>query len=309
MPLQYRKRAVFSLVEMTLFYHILIFMSFPSKPVTLHLSDFLTEPQRFLVAHNHIATKYEPNLHRHDFAEFFWGTSGTCEHVYQGGSEILQAGDIRFVCPEHAHEFRPVDADGFQLTNIALPADFIPIWGESYPSLQGNFFWSSAGHPAGHRLGKETVAGLDQAVTVLASKTDGLLFLHHFMMRFFIEALAERHDVPHLPSWLKQGMQQLSEIAVFAAGVPGFVKACGRSPEHVSRASRKYLGSTPGALVNRARMDFAAQQLRMTDDNILNIMLDCGLNNPSHFYALFRQHYSETPRHYRLQRQGLLGQS
>jgi mannose-6-phosphate isomerase-like protein (cupin superfamily) len=76
------------------------------KLATLHLSDFLTEPQRFLVAHNHIATKDEPNSHRHDFAEFFWGTSGTCEHVYQGGSEILNEGDIRFVCPEYAHEFR-----------------------------------------------------------------------------------------------------------------------------------------------------------------------------------------------------------
>ncbi len=291
---------------MIFFYHILIFMGFSIKPETLHLSDFLTEPQRFLVARTDISTKY---AHRHDFAEFFWVTSGTCEHVYQSGSEILEAGDIRFLRPEHAHEFRTLNTDGVQITNIALPADFIPIWGAFYPSLAGQFFWSSAEHPVGYRLSRETAAELNQTATILGSKTSGLLFLHHFMMRLFIKALAERHDLPHLPSWLQQGMQQLSESSVFAAGVPGFVKACGRSSEHVSRATRKYLGNTPSELVNRARMDFAAQQLRMTDDNILNIMMDCGLNNPSHFYALFREHYSETPRHYRLHRQSLVGQS
>lgn len=281
-------------------------MPFSRKPKTLHLADFLTPPQRFLVAGTHISPKYGPNLHRHDYAEFFWLTGGACEHRFEGGSEILKGGDIRFVRPEQAHDFSSLDMDGARLTNIALPPDFLAAWGESYPLLAGQFFWSTAGHPGGHRLTKTTAARLDQAAGELARDTSNLLALHHFMMRLFLEALAERHDAPHLPLWLKQGMEKIPHV--FADGVPGFVKACGRSPEHVSRATRRHLGATPGDLVNRARMDYAAQQLRMTDDNILNIMMDCGLNNPSHFYALFRKHYGETPRRYRLHRQGLVGQ-
>lgn len=281
-------------------------MPFSRKPVTLLLSNFLTPPQQFLVARTHISTKYGPNAHRHDFAEFFWITGGACEHHFQGGRETLSPGDIRFVRPEHAHEFNPLDSAGAHLTNIALPANFLAAWGGSYPPLNRQFFWNTSGHPEGHRLTKETGAWLNHAAGALARDTSNLLALHHFMMRLFLEALAERHDAPHLPLWLKRGLEKIPHI--FADGVPGFVKACGRSPEHVSRATRKHLGTTPGELVNRARMDYAAKQLRMTDDNILNIMMDCGLNNPSHFYALFRKHYGETPRQYRLHRQGLVGQ-
>jgi AraC family cel operon transcriptional repressor len=293
---------------MTFFYHLLMRMKFSRETATLHLSDFLTPPQRFLVASTHISTHSRTNSHRHDFAEFFWVTAGTCEHGFDGGSEILEKGDLRFVCPEHAHEFAPLDADGAQLTNIALAADFIPAWIKSYPSLAGHFFWSTAGHPEGHRLTKERAARLTHAAADLARETFHLMVLHHFMMRLFMESLGERHDAPHLPSWLKRGIEKLPAVSVFTAGVPGFVKACGRSPEHVSRATRKHLATTPGELVNRTRMHYAAQQLRMTDENILNIMMDCGLNNPSHFYALFRVHYGETPRQYRLHRQGLVGQ-
>ena len=179
-------------------------MLFSRKPVTIHLEEFLMPPQRFLVARSHISTKYGPNAHRHDFAEFFWMTGGTCEHRFQGGREVLSEGDIRFVRPDHAHEFQALDAEGARLTNIALAADFIPAWVESYPLLAGQFFWSLGGHPEGHRLSKETSARLDRAAGELARDTSNLLALHHFMMRLILESLAERHDAPHLPSWLKQ---------------------------------------------------------------------------------------------------------
>lgn len=54
-------------------------------------------------------------------------------------------------------------------------------------------------------------------------------------------------------------------------------------------------------------MKDAARQLRMTDHDILNIMYDCGLSNPSHFYKLFKARYGETPRKYRLNQQKLVG--
>lgn len=282
-----------------------MFMVFSRRPLTLRLADFVTPPQCFLVARTHISPKYGPNLHRHDFAEFFWITDGVCEHRFQGGSETLGPGDIRFVRPEHSHEFSSLDAGGARLTNIALPADFIKAWEESYPLLAGQFFWSASGRPEGHRPTMEAATHLDQAASELAGDTANLLVLHHFMMHLFLDALDKRHYAQHLPFWLKHGMERLPRV--FTDGVSGFVRACGRSPEHVSRATRKHLDKTPGDLVNRARMDYAAQQLRMTDDNILNIMMDCGLTNPSHFYALFRKHYGQTPRQYRLRRHGVLG--
>lgn len=126
------------------------------------------------------------------------------------------------------------------------------------------------------------------------------------MMGLFIGELMESLEGPCLPLWLKTGLEKIPQV--LTEGVPGFVKACGRSSEHVSRATRKHLGATPGELINKARMNYTAQQLRMTDAKILDIMFDCGLNNPSHFYELFRSQYGETPRQYRLRRMRLIGQ-
>lgn len=283
-------------------------MRFSRKPVALRLSNYLAPSQRFLVARTQVSAKHGANAHRHDFAEFFWITAGTCRHRYDGGSEILDAGDIRFVRPEHTHEFASVGGLGAQLTNIALGADFIPLWGKTYPALGGHFFWNANRRPSGQRLGMEHIARLEEAADALARETSNLLRLHYVMMRLFIELLSGHDRTPlTLPAWLKRGVGKLAEISVFGNGVPGFVKACGRCPEHVSRATRKHLGVTPGSLVNEARMNYAARQLRMTDDNILNIMIDCGLNNPSHFYALFRARYGATPRQYRLHRQRIVG--
>jgi AraC family cel operon transcriptional repressor len=47
-------------------------------------------------------------------------------------------------------------------------------------------------------------------------------------------------------------------------------------------------------------MEFAARELRVTSRPIADIALDCGLNNLSHFYSLFRSAHGQTPRAYRL---------
>lgn len=277
-------------------------------PPTLRLSRYLDSTSRFLVASTRISPGCPPNRHRHDFAEFFWITEGRCTHRFDGGSEVLEPGDLRFVRPEHVHEFDGLGPDGALLTNIALPADFIPAWQKAYASLKGRFFWSSPGHPAGYRMNQEMRDFMNQAATALAGNTSDLLVLHHSLMRLFLYNLSYLEDRGNpLPVWLEHALEKLGELSVFSAGVPGFVRVCGRSAEHVSRATRKYLAATASELVNRARMRYAAQQLRMTDHTILTIMLDCGLANPSHFYTLFKTQYGETPRQYRMHRNHLVG--
>jgi AraC family cel operon transcriptional repressor len=44
----------------------------------------------------------------------------------------------------------------------------------------------------------------------------------------------------------------------------------------------------------------ARRQLEMGDREIVEIALDCGIENLSHFHALFRRETGTTPRAYRL---------
>ena len=46
-------------------------------------------------------------------------------------------------------------------------------------------------------------------------------------------------------------------------------------------------------------MQYAAMALGSSDQSISGVALDCGIENMSHFYKLFRAHYGVTPRAYR----------
>ncbi|MEI6082685.1 MAG: helix-turn-helix transcriptional regulator [Verrucomicrobiota bacterium] len=79
----------------------------------------------------------------------------------------------------------------------------------------------------------------------------------------------------------------------------------GRSAEHVARVTRDLLHETPSDLVNRVRLQYAARQLALSDAKIMDIALDCGLTNLSHFYRLFRHQFGSTPQAYRQQQREL----
>ena len=62
------------------------------------------------------------------------------------------------------------------------------------------------------------------------------------------------------------------------------------------RESKRWLKKTPTRLINEMRMRHAATALSTTQQEIIDICYDCGLENVGHFYTLFRQTYGMTPR-------------
>ncbi len=102
------------------------------------------------------------------------------------------------------------------------------------------------------------------------------------------------------PAWIREACSAIGQNRNFAGGMPALARLAQRSPEHISREFRRYLDRTPTEVINDARTSHAADRLATTDDEILTIALDCGLENLSHFYRLFRARYNCTPRAYRL---------
>jgi AraC family cel operon transcriptional repressor len=109
------------------------------------------------------------------------------------------------------------------------------------------------------------------------------------------------HGTKPVPEWLEQARRAMAGPEQFAGGTVALARLAGRSPSHVARAAVRWYGQTPTEIVNAARMEFSARQLRETSRPIVEIALDCGLNNLSHFYALFRKRFGVSPRRYRVQ--------
>lgn len=238
--------------------------------------------------------------HTHDFAEVFWIDTGKGRQTGPTGVQPLRTGDIIFIRPTDIHALE--SAGRMQLTNVAFPADTYRWIRDRYPTP-----WTDAPTPAVLQLDSAQLHRLSRAAEELFNAPRTRLFIERFLLNLL--HLLTPPPQPALPvespPWFRQACFEIVKPEHFRTGTLEFAKLAGRTPEHVARVTRELLHETPSTVVNRARMQYAARQLAMTDTMIMDIALDCGLTNLSHFYRLFRQQYGMTPKAYRNQQRGL----
>ena len=79
-------------------------------------------------------------------------------------------------------------------------------------------------------------------------------------------------------------------------------RAYGVSLAYVSECVHAETGKTYKELLQKHRIETAARLLRRSDMNIQQIITQVGYENTSYFYRLFRAHYGQSPREYRISR-------
>ena len=110
----------------------------------------------------------------------------------------------------------------------------------------------------------------------------------------------------NLPDWLLIACERIKEPKNFQKGTAQLSVLAHRSQEHVNRVFKTATGKKPSEYVNQVRMEYAAKQLILTNEDILNIALDTGLQSLGHFYQCFQKIYGISPRRYRIQNKSLL---
>ncbi|MES2694697.1 MAG: AraC family transcriptional regulator [Verrucomicrobiota bacterium] len=262
----------------------------------LHLARFRFRPERVSTYHDH------------DFAEVFWLEDGVCEHRINGTVQRLGAGEVVLIRPEDRHVLRAVEPEGFALVNLAFDRrvyrDLLRRHGEAVAALHA----PKTRLPVRVTLTTAQRAELAKSLEELARAGRGRLALEHFLSGLYLllGSAGGRETVTRVvpPDWLRVALEQVREPGLFQQGAAGLVKAAGRSAEHVARVTRAVFDLTPSDLVNGVRMEHAARELRGTTRPIVDIALECGIGNLSHFYALFRAAHGTTPRQYRVRHLG-----
>jgi AraC family cel operon transcriptional repressor len=124
--------------------------------------------------------------------------------------------------------------------------------------------------------------------------------------RFLLDVMPRLQGTPDvsgartLPKWLGEALDKLRETRQFSDGVKALASLSARTPEHVNATLKMSLGLTATEVLNQARMDYAASQLRISTKKILEICFDSGFENLGHFYKVFKARFGMTPRSYRL---------
>lgn len=101
------------------------------------------------------------------------------------------------------------------------------------------------------------------------------------------------------PDWFDTLLALLENPANLAQGMDFLVKTSGKTTEHLCRSFRKYLGVSPNAYLNMKRLNYAANLLRHSDHNILDIAYEAGFSSESAFYHNFTSEYGMSPGKYR----------
>ena len=244
------------------------------------------------------------SLHTHDFPEIFWVETGHARHSINGRDKRLDPGDLIFVRAADRHVLASVDTAGFMLVNLAFSPKVLADLLARHARDLAPFHDSSTPLPSRMRLSTLQVKILGGEITTLARTSRQRLALERFLLGLYsmFQSVPDAESGP-LPGWLAQAFELIQDVRYFSEGSAGLARAAQRSPEHVARVMRARLGCTPGEYVNRIRMEHAARELKLSSRPIADISLECGIQDLSHFYALFRATFRQPPRRYRMAHQ------
>lgn len=117
-------------------------------------------------------------------------------------------------------------------------------------------------------------------------------------------ALALRHDrlerrAGLAPRWLLEARDWLHDQCLDPPDVATLARVAGVHPDYLARAFRVWFGVPMGEYVRGLRLDWAAARLAGSATPIVEIALDAGFADQSHFTRVFRRHTGLTPATYR----------
>jgi len=275
---------------------------------TLSLSHL--PPGHFCTYMHHDLAQREPGeAHDHDFHELFWVEESEGIHWINGRAVPLHSGDLVLIRAPDTHAFSTGGkSEPLRIVNFAFHSRVWTHVRQRYFNGAAVFFSEPSLSDRIYRLDEYQLTAIRQAASLLRSGLRDRLQAETFLLSVLALLKADRFNagLKAAPSWLREACTQIGTNRNFAGGMPALSRLAGRSPEHIAREFRRHLNRTPTDIINDARMSHAADRLATSDEDIVAIALDCGLENLGHFYRLFRARYGSTPRAYRLQQQAVV---
>lgn len=279
------------------------------KSVKLRTRDLIDpESEIHYAYHKSLATITTP--HNHDFFEIFLITKGEAVHKINEKEEIIEEGDLVFIRPDDTHHYEKSGDKNCELINLAFPSSTIlklfEYFGEGFHSDQ----LLKAANPPKFKLSKiekEILVSRFEKLNTLKRtnkkkiKTELRILLADIFSRYFIYDKDYVNEI--IPGWLVKLKSEMEIKENFTAGISKMYELCKRTPEHLSRSFKKYFNESPTDYITNLRLNFAANLLSNSDEDIANIAMDCGFENLSHFYHLFKKRFDASPKEFRLKHQ------
>ncbi|MBC8079661.1 MAG: AraC family transcriptional regulator, partial [Gorillibacterium sp.] len=249
-------------------------------------------------------------LHTHDFYELFLIVSGSVDHLINDTCERLETGILVFIRPADRHAYgSEYGGETCTLVNLAFTekvmSAVVTILGEDTP-------WDkllNSALPPSATLSREGIQRFTRSLENFffrpaKAQKPAPAGIRLFLAEAFLQFFSQPDELPTetvIPSWLSSLYESVAAKPLLAEGLKALYGLTDKTPEHICRMTKKYYCRTPTEKINEIRLSYAEHLLSHSDSDILSISLECGFNNLSHFYHLFKKHYTYAPSAYRQQ--------
>ena len=253
-------------------------------------------------------TVNKSNLHSHDYFEIIFSPYQKITHLINGETQILPAGSIIFIRPNDYHDIANPNKSPMEIHFFAFTKK---MFHEIFEFLSSNtvfpLFMQSRLSPhvvltpvqvehlifqINQMAVNDTIMHDYQTIQIRCVLT--YIFTTHFIKNYF--------DIQNkIPDWLVSVRTQMENIENFSMGVNRMAELSNFSQGHLSRMMQKYYGETTIDFINNLRLSYIADGLVNSNQSIISLSCNCGYNNLSWMYTLFKKKYGVSPAKFRKQ--------
>ncbi len=264
----------------------------------LRADIFFNPPRDFYCLSRHLSKATIPNWHCHEYYEVEIISAGTAIDEINDTHYVLNRGDFIILQPDDFHSIQGCDDNGCNLINIAVS---IPLM-EEILSFSGIEDLTTLSWPITGQLPHEMISMLTNHTKELlsipkqVSRERGIIKQWMSTCLLCSNIFHKTDYEKNTPVWLKQLITKMKTPEGLSGGIEYLKASTDYSYPHVCRCFQKYLMQTPVEWINEQRLIYSSHLLLHTNQSILEISLECGFHNLSHFNHLFKAFYGVSPK-------------
>ncbi len=246
------------------------------------------------------------SLHCHDYYEIFLTVSGSVTHLVNQAVVKVPENTLVFVRPDDVHGFRYQSSTDTDTTfiNLAFSRNTLELLftylSDHFPSKELLLCPMPPSVILSHAEKKLLLSQISALDLVNWQDKQALKFhmrvlLADIFAHYFYSSVVSRQTHPETPLWFQQLIRLMEQPEHFCAGLERMIALSGKTQEHLSRCSKKYLGITATEYINDLRINYASNLLLNTNTPILDICYACGFQSVSRFYQAFKKNIPNPP--------------
>lgn len=265
-----------------------------------HLKDWMST--EYSPVNTHLIAIGDDVYHDHDFYEIVYVVDGQIEHIVNGEEMDLKTGDILFLRPFDKHIFLRTENNKCSHRDVVISFNFFR---DFCSFLSADFFekYNAPSLPVKQSLPQSKITELEDDIArysaILKKDTEAKQITAKFLLSKLL-SIYSQHTVEKLnndyPDWLNRLLEKMSMREYYKMGLPTILSFFDYDQSYMCRVFKQYMGVTMTEYLNSLRLQYAFNQLKLTNRTVLSICQETGFSSISYFNKLFKKEFGKTPK-------------